>query len=107
MTKKQTTEEKIREEDTAEETVGPDEGAFQEFVHHQRTAIEELGKAVESLFPKEFRSHTKNAGQAFIDSFRALFEAAKEDFEHMMKRREEEGEDKPAESSTKVKVEIE
>jgi hypothetical protein len=82
------------------------ETAFREFVQHQRIAIEELGKAVESLFPKEFREHTRNAGQAFIDAFRSLFDAAREDLEQMMKRRSE-NKEKSGETATKVKVEIE
>ncbi len=105
MTKEQV-EEEVQEAVEMDEEEG--ESAFKEFVHHQRVAIEELGKAIESLFPKDFRDHTRNAGQAFIDSFRSLFEAAKEDLEVMMKRgKSEEDEEEEAEAATKVKVEIE
>lgn len=96
------TEETVKTE-AQEQADASSDKAFHEFVRHQRIAIEELGKAVESLFPKEFRTHTKNAGQSFIDAFRSLFDAAKEDLEHMMKKRGE----KASEGATKVKVEIE
>lgn len=106
MSEEQVQQEEMTQEE--QETVEAMDKAFKEFVHHQRVALEELGKALESLLPKDFREHTKNAGQAFIDAFRSLFDAAKSDIDQMMKRRKEEGDDEEkAEASTKVKVEIE
>ncbi len=103
------TEETVRDEqqEQAENTDNSaGDKAFREFVRHQRIAIEELGKALESLLPKDFRTHTKNAGQSFIDAFRSLFDAAKDDLEQVMKRRNS-SEDKAPDNTTKVKVEIE
>lgn len=85
-------------EESAEET------AFKSFVHHQRRAMEELGRAIEGLFPEDFKEHTKNAGKAFADSFRTLFDAAKED---VKKRRSGDGEESEPQAATKIKVEIE
>lgn len=79
------------------------ESAFREFVHHQRIALEELGRAIESLIPKDFRDHTRNAGKAFVDSFKSLVDAARDD----MQRASENNEEANGSSATKVKVEIE
>lgn len=108
MSEEQVQQEEMTQEE--QETTEAMDKAFKDFVHHQRVALEELGKALESLLPKEFREHTKNAGQAFIDAFKSLFDAAKGDLDHMMKWRKDEDSDEgaeKAEASTKVKVEIE
>lgn len=86
---------------------------FEKFVDKQRQAAEEFTKALEELFPPGFREHTKKAGQAFVDSFRDLFEAAREDFEDLVKRGKEHGEEAAEDASdsstgdTKVKVDVE
>ncbi len=102
------TEEQVREEEQ-QETNEASESAFREFLHHQRIAVEELGRAVESLFPKAFREHTAKAGKAFAESFRTLFEAAKDDLGEMFNK-EKKGRDEEAdnngESATKIKVDI-
>ncbi|NDJ87327.1 MAG: hypothetical protein GYB66_15720 [Chloroflexi bacterium] len=93
--------------DEAEETIEAGESAFKDFVHHQRIAIEELGKAIESLFPKDFRDHTRKAGEAFIESFRKLFESARDDLEGMMNRQKDGEEEGKSAEGSKVKVDIE
>ncbi|MCI0712647.1 MAG: hypothetical protein L0154_21000 [Chloroflexi bacterium] len=86
---------------------------FEKFVDKQRQAAEEFTKALEELFPPGFREHTKKAGQVFVESFRDLFEAAREDFEDLVNRAKERGEDVAEDVSdsstgdTKVKVDVE
>lgn len=84
--------------------------AFRQFVHHQRVAIEELGRAIESLFPQEFREHTSNAGKAFVDSFRSLVDAARDEFSASNSEAEANGDEdnvnSQGPSATKIKVEI-
>lgn len=104
------TDEQMREEAPQEEASEASESAFREFLHHQRVAIEELGRAFESLLPQAFREHTGKAGKAFVESFRTLFEAAKEDLEEMLQKAKKEGEEADnggGESASKIKVEIE
>lgn len=87
-----------------------EDNPFREFVHHQRVAIEELGRAVEALLPKEFREHASNAGRAFVDSIKALVDATVETVENASRT----GGNAPADeetstegpSATKIKVEL-
>ena len=97
-------EENLKEEVVDEAEAGDEESAFKSFVHHQRRAMEELGRAIEALFPDDFKEHTKNAGKSFVDSFRTLFDAAKDDVKK--RRRADDGEPE-AQAATKIKVEIE
>lgn len=49
---------------------------FEEFLYHQRRALEETGKALESLLPEGFRTHSKEATKEFTKGFRVLMDAA-------------------------------
>lgn len=81
--------------------------AFREFVHHQRIAFEELGRAIDSLLPKDFKEHTSNAGRAFVDSFRSLVDAARDEFSTNAGAATSNDEpDRSTTGSTKIKVEI-
>jgi hypothetical protein len=51
------------------------------FVHHQVTALEEAGKAVASLFPKDFRTHTGKALDEGKAGFTALFDGVVDSIE--------------------------
>lgn len=105
----------------AEENMNPevennDEAAktrMEEFLDHQRRALEETGKALEALLPDGFRKHGSEASKEFTKGFRVLVDAA---MEEMKKARSgaEEGEsssdddDKPSTTGkAKVKVEVE
>ena len=44
------------------------------FVHHQVRAVEETGRALASLLPKDFRTHVGNALEETKTSFGALFD---------------------------------
>lgn len=83
-----------------------DDNPFQEFVRHQRIALEELGRAIESLLPKEFRDHANKAGQAFVESFRALVDATRETVENATRQGEGEQVEKEGPAPTKIKVEL-
>ncbi|MFN8527788.1 MAG: hypothetical protein U0670_04175 [Anaerolineae bacterium] len=49
---------------------------IEEFVDHQRKALEETGKAIESLLPEGFREHGKEAGKEFAKGLKILVDAA-------------------------------
>lgn len=49
---------------------------LEQFLFHQRRALEETGKALESLLPPNFKTHTQAAGNEFASGFRVLIDAA-------------------------------
>lgn len=49
---------------------------FEEFLYHQRRALEETGKALEALLPEGFRTHSAEATREFTKGFRVLVDAA-------------------------------
>ncbi len=49
---------------------------LEQFLFHQRRALEETGKALESLLPPGFKEHTQAAGNEFASGFRVLVDAA-------------------------------
>ena len=49
---------------------------IEEFLYHQRRAIEETGRALEALLPEGFRTHGTNASKEFTKGFRVLVDAA-------------------------------
>lgn len=50
-----------------------DDTAFDEFIDHQRKAVTEAGKALESLIPEGFREHGEAAVKEAIEGYRRLF----------------------------------
>lgn len=48
----------------------------EEFLYHQRRALEETGKALEALLPEGFRTHGSQASKEFTKGFRVLVDAA-------------------------------
>jgi hypothetical protein len=51
-----------------------------DFVEHQKRALDEAGKALESLLPPEFREHGKAAVNESIEGFRVLLNSMLDDF---------------------------
>lgn len=49
---------------------------FESFLYHQRRALEETGKALESLLPEGFREHGAQATKEFTRGLRVLMDAA-------------------------------
>lgn len=93
----------------------PEEGeynsAFEEFLFHQRRALEETGKALEALLPEGFRVHGGNASKEFIKGFRVLTDAWIDDVRtKRAKSRDADDNHEDAPPSTtgdaKVKVEV-
>lgn len=96
---------------TPEESAGEEEARnkFETFLHHQRRAVEETGKALESLLPEGFRTHSKRATEEFTSGLRVLVDAA---LEEIKKAKDEAAspveEEKPSTTGkTKVKVQVE
>ncbi len=84
---------------------------FEEFLYHQRRALEETGKALEALLPEGFRTHGSAASKEFTKGFRVLVDAAMDE----MKKASEKAEDADSGGSddgpsttgkTKVKVQV-
>lgn len=82
---------------------------FEEFITHQRRAVEEMGKALEALLPEGFREHGSEASKEFARGFKVLVDAAINELEKVSKKVEEETEGKPPSTTgkTKVKVQVE
>ena len=53
------------------------------FARHQVAALEEVGKAIVSLLPKEFRKHTASAIDEGKAGFEALYDGVKEEIEEL------------------------
>jgi hypothetical protein len=49
---------------------------FEQFLEHQKRAVEETGKALEALFPPGFREHSEQARKEFIKGMKVLVDAA-------------------------------
>jgi hypothetical protein len=75
------------------------------FVHHQGKAIEETGKALASLLPKDFRTHVGNAVGECRASFEVLADGVIDTVESGLDRLR--SKPKEEEDTTKVKVEVE
>jgi hypothetical protein len=85
---------------------------FDQFVYHQRKALEETGKAIDALVPPGFKEHGAEAGREFAKGFKVLVDAAISELERMSKemerRQQEAGNDRPSTTGpNKVKVQVE
>jgi hypothetical protein len=63
--------------------------AFDQFVYHQRRALDAANKAVESLFPEPFKQHGSDAAREFQKGFQVLGEALNVELGRAVKRVEE------------------
>lgn len=86
---------------------------FETFLFHQRRALEETGKALEALLPEGFREHGAQATREFTKGLRVLMEAAVDEVKKAADKVREQGEeatdgdDAPAGTTGKVKVQVE
>ena len=91
---------------------------FETFLFHQRRALEETGRALEALLPKDFRDHGAQATREFTKGLRVLMEAAVDEVKKAAdKMRDQQEADKSATAddpespsttgTTKVKVQVE
>ena len=82
---------------------------LEEFVNHQRKAVDETAKALEALLPPGFVKHGKEAGKEFVAGFKVLVDAAIGELEKVAKqtRKEDSDDDQPSSTGkTKVKVQV-
>lgn len=90
-----------------------------EFLRHQQRAVEETGKALDSLLPPGFKEHSREAGREFFSGMKVLFDAALDGLEQVSKEVDkninrqrpasssDEGGDRPSSTgTTKVKVQV-
>lgn len=84
---------------------------IEEFLYHQRRALEETGKALEALLPEGFRTHGNNASKEFTRGFKVLVDAAMEEFKKASAKPQDEAADNDDDTpsttgKTKVKVQV-
>ncbi|MFW5708637.1 MAG: hypothetical protein ACOCX5_00310 [Chloroflexota bacterium] len=81
---------------------------FEEFLYHQRRALEETGRALEALLPEGFRTHGSNASKEFTKGFRVLLDAAMNELRKARQEEvdEEDDEDQPPSTTGKTKVKV-
>jgi hypothetical protein len=66
-------EPKVEEAVTPVGEVQPDEPTvFETFMDHQRKAVGETGRAIESLLPEAFKEHSKAAVKETVEGYRQL-----------------------------------
>jgi hypothetical protein len=99
-------DEKVNPEANEEDARTP----FEEFLFHQRRALEETGRALEALLPEGFRTHGSNASKEFTKGFKVLVEAAMQELKTASGKGDGSSEDEEGPSTTgktKVKVKVE
>ena len=100
------------------ETPGEDKvNPFNEFLQHQKRAVEETGKALDALLPPGFKEHSREAGREFASGMKVLFDVALDGLENMSKEFDKnftrqqppasDSGDRPSSTgTTKVKVQV-
>jgi hypothetical protein len=73
------------------------------FIHHQSKALEETGRALVSLLPKDFRDHAANAVEETKTSWGILFDGVVDTVEGGLQKLRP----SPKEDTGKEKVEVE
>jgi hypothetical protein len=103
----------VSDNSTGPETEPNESGShspFETFLDHQKRALEETGKALESLLPPDFVSHAKEAQKEFVSGFKVLADSMIDELEKVAKKTEARvspDDDAPSTTgSTKVKVEV-
>ena len=86
---------------------------FESFLYHQRRALEETGKALESLLPEGFREHGAQATKEFTKGLRVLMDAAVDEVKKAADKVREQAdkatdgaEGEPPSPTGKVKVQV-
>ncbi|HEX2622545.1 MAG TPA: hypothetical protein VHL11_20435 [Phototrophicaceae bacterium] len=81
---------------------------FEEFLYHQRRALEETGKALEALLPEGFRTHSNEATKEFTKGFRVLVDAAMDEIKKASQKSDSGSNDDDTSTTgrTKVKVQV-
>lgn len=93
--------------ETPEDASDEAKSVFEDFVYHQRQALEAAGKAVSALFPAEFKTHGGKALDEFKKSFQVLADHLKDMFQQMSDAAKDAGDEPPSTTGkTKVRVEL-
>ena len=89
---------------------------LEQFLHHQRRALEETRKALDTLLPPGFKEHSRKASEEFTQGFRILVDATIDEMKKVSEREDDEAaepietvDDSEEESSTgktKVKIDV-
>jgi hypothetical protein len=88
---------------------GDESSPLHDFIHHQRKACEETGKAFAALLPPEFRTHSHAAKEEFLTSFKVLVDGVSAAVDREMKKSQSANTGSTGPSTTgksKVKVEV-
>jgi hypothetical protein len=86
-------------------TVEPhEETALEVFVEHQRKAITEAAKAIESLVPEGFRDHSRSAVKEVLEAYRELINSTLDDIIAAFEKAKIEPEEMPLEEEVKEPV---
>lgn len=72
---------------------------MEQFLYHQRRALEETGKALEALLPPGFREHGSEALREFGRGFRILVDATIDELKRVSEREEAEEAERRASAS--------
>jgi hypothetical protein len=96
MVKKEAVEETSVQELQVEPT------PFDEFVEHEKKAVQEFGKAFAAMLPEGLREHGKTGVEEMIEGYRRLFNATLDD----IIKRVEKSKIEISSSSKKTKVDI-
>lgn len=65
--------------ETPEKEVVTDPKAFDDFVEHEKKALQEFGKAFAALLPEGLREHGDTAVKEMVEGYRGLFNATLDD----------------------------
>lgn len=87
---------------------------FEQFVEHQKRALDEANKAIDALIPPGFKEHGAEAQREFVKGFKVLVDAAakeldktSKDLERKMRESQENSDRRSSTGPTKVKVQVE
>ena len=98
--------------DNPTEPTGEKRAAFNQFLHHQKRAAEEAGRAFDALIPPGFKEHGAEAGREFVKGFKVLVDAAIDGLEKASQElgktaEQSQGGDRPSSTGpAKVKVQV-
>ncbi len=76
---------------------------FDEFVEHEKKAVQEFGKAFATLLPEGLREHGDTAVKEMVEGYRRLFNATLDDVVRMVEKAKLQ--DKQPDKKVKVPIE--
>jgi hypothetical protein len=88
--------------ETPEKEIPAEPTPFDDFVEHERKALQEFGKAFAALLPEGLREHGETAVREMVEGYRQLFNATLDDVVKLVERAKIE--EKPPRKKTRVPV---